>query len=345
MYPRMLLPLFTVLLAACPSPTGQKQKPKTSAPDPVARVNAAVRAATSYRAVLETTVNPAALMPAARKMKADPDELKMTVHTELAAKLPDRMRQTFRMTNADTEMRTTLVYAGDWVWVSTAMQLPSGKGAVPGKPHVQTLKQQQRGLAPPDRPFDTGYAMRGHGLEEGLDLVGTLQAYLKRYRFHRKPTEEAVGSEPCLLLVGRHDPRAFMDEMLARPSVLGPMILARESEAKAGIDPRPDLGLPAMAAQVIKMTAVWKVWVSSRDYLPRRWSLGDGDTEMMRVEVKAIDPAVKHPAGTFDPEPAWKESASDITEQTRQARKRIAVAAADKRAAAAIRAQIVKLLK
>lgn len=339
---------LVVALAACPSPFSREAASTPSSSragpqGPVEEVRAALKNTRAYRAKLVATMNPAMLLNAPLPDKLAPQELKKTMTSELAVALPDRMNHKFSTKSPDAEVRANLVYTGKKVWVSTSMII-AGEGGK-ARTRQQTIKLDQARLATPGRPFDVGYNIQGHGLDSGEDLVGTMLSYLKRYRFTVSTQEEVVRGEPCLLLTGQQDQQAAIAEFFSRPRTLGGLVMAQKARDEAEYPLVPGGGMVGSAARVLKATAVLRLWVSRKDHLPRRWTLGDQDEDLVDVRVTELATSVKHPEGTFKVEPEQLKRAVDYTEGAREQLKKVEDACKDSATVARVRAELERLLK
>lgn len=339
---RALLLSLPLLLAACPSPA--KKDPTTAgagAVDPLDRVRYALKGMRAYRARLVSTMNPSVMVKARGELPTD--KVKVEVVSELAVALPDRMNQKVLLKNPEGEMRVHLIFTGEKVWAGTTLKLP-GK-AVQGSPRRHAVSFEQKTLASQGRPFDVGYTMRGHGLDDGEDLVGTVLAYLERYRFKGRGKPAKVGEEPCLLFTGELDREAAVTLIFSRPRTLGGMVMAQRARDEVDLPLVPGGGLVGMAADVIKGTAVIRLWVSTRDHLPRRWTLGDGEDDLIDVRVEQLESAAKHGPDTFTVTADQLKQSADITAHARTQLKQAEDASEDEATVRRLKETLEELLK
>ena len=340
---RTALLALTILLAACPAPS--KKRPATAsgtggAMDPLDLMRGALKGMRTYRVRLVSTMDPTVLMDGEEASEAAAGKQKMTVTTELAVSLPDRMNQRVSMKNPEGELVVSLVFTGEKVRAASAINLPGKAGG-----QERAVKFDQAALAREGHPFDVGYNMRGHGLDEGEDLVGTLLAYLQRYQFTGPVSKEHnVGGEPCLLLIGRLDRERAMEMFFTRPRTVGGLVLAQRARDEADLPTVPGGGLVGAAARVIRRTAVLRLWISRKDHLPRRWTLGDGEVVLLDMRLEELDGAVRHPAGTFTISAEQLLAAQDITAQARAQLRQTEEAARDESTVRRVRAELEKLL-
>ncbi len=342
-----MIALLAVPLAGCPSPSAKKtpasQRAGESSRAVADRTRDALKATRSYKVKLETAMNPMALFKKAKQKGAKPqlEEMKMTC--ELAVALPNRMKLKVSMDNPDGDMRIQMIFDGSKVWVSQSMTVHASKA--PRKDRENLMVLDQKTLAPPDEPFNVGYSVRGHGLSEGKDLVATLLGFLGQYRFSGAPGREKVADEPCLVLDGSQDLESALETLFKNRRTLGSMVMSLKSHEEMGVKNPASMGLTKMAADVLKATTRFKLWVSERDHLPRQWSLGDGKTELMRVQVLDLEQRFKHPAETFAVKPErWKE-ARDITAQAQEVLKKSEEALKDKKRVIQVKKDLKALLK
>jgi len=326
---RVALLILCLLLTGCPSPA--KRKP--GAVDPLDQVRNALEEMRSYRASLVSVMDPSALL-SEEKAKAATGEARMTVTSELAVALPDRMNQKVSLKNPEGEMQIHMVFTGKKVRAVTSM-----------KKREQAVLFDQKSLARDGHPFDVGYNLQGHGLESGEDLVGTLLAYLERYSFTGPGSKEyEVEGEPCLLLTGRQKKDRALEMLFSRPRTVGGLVLAQKARDEASLPTVPGGGLVGMAARVVKRTALLRLWVSRKDHLPRRWTLGDGEKVLLDVRVGALEPAAKHPPGTFKISADQLKATPDITAATKQQLEKTEEAARDATTVRRVKEELEKLL-
>jgi outer membrane lipoprotein-sorting protein len=277
---------------------------------------------------------------------------RMEVITELQVALPDRMRLSVLMKPEEMQMQVIQLFDGQRMWSSTRMKAPAGTPAAT-QPATQpattaTLRLDQKKLGSKDAPFDVGFNVRGHGLEEGTELLGTLRGFLEHYAMADPVKRERLGEEPCLVVSGQMSAEQGLKWLFDNPELLGVMVLARkheaELEAQLGRKLKPRGGMLDMAANLLRQTRHLRLWISEEGGLPRKWTVGNGAQVAVEVVIEALEADVALPDSTFAvAEAQWKE-AQDLTTEILKQRAEMAQALEDEAAAARVKAELRRLV-
>lgn len=121
-------------------------------------------------------------------------------------KRPGTMRATCSITKpgpgGGMTMTLTVLYQGRWQWVKNVYQSKQFRRA-------QYFKIDRNQTHRPGYPLETGYDLRGSGMNPGRELVGTLQEYLSFMKFH-KVTKDTWHKQPVYQVQAVAKKEAFL---------------------------------------------------------------------------------------------------------------------------------------
>lgn len=337
----LLLAMLPLALPACKT---RQSTAALSAATIVTRLRNQLTATRTYRAKLRSTITPSKMFSKAEKvaLPSGRDRLEMVTSTSISAALPDRMRMVIEMNKDETRMRTELVYDGKKAWSFTRMQRAGDASKNPPSSQEHATFLDQKRLAKAGAPFDLDFNFRGHGLSEGEDLWGTILDFLDRYDIAPSLRRERCGDGDCYLLEGRLNTDKTLAKIFADKKMLGVLVSAWKEGSKSG---GVGSSMSKLLGDMLRWTSHLKLWVSTRDYLPRKFALGDGKTILMREVIEKLEPGVPMPAKTFAVSAARRKSAKDMTSLVLETRKKMAEVLKDKKAVEQTKARIRQELK
>jgi hypothetical protein len=278
---RLALALM-VLDLAC-----QKTVPSTTA-QVVREVRNRLAALRTYDVALTVHIDAAALLNTPRSSAGPRDT--MNVSTQVTAALPDRMRVDVRGDDL-LSLEATEIFDGKTMWCRISGLLD------------QQVRLDQRRLGTVEAPFDVGFDLRGHGLEQGQDYIGTVRKLLDEYEYARSLETATVGTEPCYVLRGHLDVEARLAKVLADPQSAG------GGRPETAEDERI---YAELLLDILCSASELELYVSRRDLLPRRWTFG-GMPPAAEVVVTRIDPGAAINPVVFRIPPEALGKARDVT--------------------------------
>lgn len=211
------------------TPTGDEAAARTHAE----RIRARLSSWKGYRATIASVAYPERLTRAAASPDAGPAStvpaMRMTLDVETL--LPDQMRIRGEGGPQGSSITVDAHFDGARARFVIELRRPDAMNAGTTAPSVQVARADQKRLAVPGRPFDVGFNMRGFGLIEGEDLVGSLRWLLTVWHM-KSVTQTVCDGRPCFRLQGTVDPDTAIDAVLARD----PQLAARLGAAPNGAD-------------------------------------------------------------------------------------------------------------
>lgn len=210
------------------------------------------------------------------KLKTQVNVHDQSAKTEIAGKLPDRLKIAMHVDSRSGAQTSKAIFDGSHQWVQTGKQ-----------PEAQVLKINLQKTTTAGRPFDTGYYMMGTGLLNGEDFPSTVNRLISLYRL------EAECSDSGIQLKGSLNPERFLNYAEKRNS---PQSGAKNVE------------------RFEKQFGYLKLSLSSESHMIHGYSLGPSSTEQL-LEVDFSDIAInpKLEDGTFDYTPPEGVEPNDIT--------------------------------
>ncbi len=296
----LLLPLLGL---ACERGCGHHAP--TTAAEVAGELRARLASLRSYEVVLESRIDSPTLLAAGG---APDPQVAARGETQLVVALPDRMRLQSR-TAGTPGVEVTSVFDGETMWCRMVV------GGLEGEEGFdQTVRLDQRQLGRAGAPFDVGFSLRGHGLEDGQDLVGTVRKLLDTYALAPGLEAAAVGGEPCFRLRGQRPPEAQLARMLAEPQTAAGLALALGGGAQS------EEQLATTLADLLCATRSLELFVSQRDLLPRRWVVGGGTRGGTEVTVTRLAAEAKLSPILFRISPEALGKARDLTKELLEVR-------------------------
>lgn len=102
--------------------------------------------------------------------------------SQIAGKLPNRLRITQKIHHNSEELDTTVVFDGRHQWVESKLS----------KKILQVIKIRLSEVVDSTRPFDTGYYLQGTGIFSGEDFPSTVKILLSIYKLTITCTSDKI---------------------------------------------------------------------------------------------------------------------------------------------------------
>ncbi|MEL6339072.1 MAG: hypothetical protein AAFV36_02785 [Myxococcota bacterium] len=306
----------------------------------VAKAQTALSSVKSYTTTLVQTMSLSAIAP--ENVADTTTDVKTVTTNVIAAQLPDKMKLELSMVGGDEErlepsgMEMSVIFDGDSLWsiVEPPESIAEAK--------TQILKVSKRVAGENRGPFDFGYYVTGGGLSAGKDLISTMQQFLSRYTFAPSPQPDSVEGHRCLRLRGTMTATQAVEHIFASsPDRVAQLIAAKRSAASNMPAAAAD-GFNNMLVSMLRSELSFDVWISERDFLPRKWASGSDRADDVVVLFTESDFDAKLSADQFTLEPELASKAVDITDRVAESRKSIDSILNDKDAVAALRKELLQ---
>ena len=248
----------------------------------------------TYQVTMKTIVHPPGTTSSKKPQK-------MTILSELWGKRGKRLRMKLQRfyEGRGFRMKFHMVFDGTWQWVDSSVYLHKRKA------RASAIRINLARTTTPQRPFDTGYSVRGMGLYPGEDYIETVRLMLDHYRDWKSEGNQTIEGDVCARWQGKMNP----SKMLA--------YLQTTSQNQT-------LQLTSLRKVIARLTAMrLTVLVSKKHRILRAYRIvHPKESFSMDVTFSKLRWNPKLPAKTFVYTPPKEPPVQDITSRILRARQR-----------------------